>query len=142
MKKVVVLALVISVLYLLYNKGKAITSLTYKVIGAELKSVGWNDWKLILRLIVNNASKTNIFLQSIDGSIMIDGKYTGNIIQTWNTNITPGDNHLRLEINFNIFEALRQAWQFKSGTKIVSFNGVMKFDNLSLPVKYDYAYGR
>ena len=56
MKKLVYIALIVPIAYYLYNKGKAVTSLTYKVIGAQLQSVGWNDFKLILRLFIRHYS--------------------------------------------------------------------------------------
>ena len=142
MKKLVYIALIVPIAYYLYNKGKAVTSLTYKVIGAQLQSVGWNDFKLILRLNVNNESTTNLHLQKVDGVIMIDGTDTATINQIWNTNITPGENILKLELLFNIKQALRNLWQFKAGKKIITFAGNLKLNNITLPVKYDYVYGR
>ena len=142
MKKLVFIALLVPIAYYLYKKGKAVTSLTYKVIGAQVQSVGWNDFKLILRLNVNNESTTNLYLQKVDGVIMIDGNDTATINQNWNTNITPGENILRLELLFNIKQALRNLWQFKAGKKIITFSGNLKLDNITLPVKYDYVYGR
>jgi hypothetical protein len=142
MKKLVFIALLVPIAYYLYKKGKAVTSLTYKVIGAQVQSVGWNDFKLILRLNVNNESTTNLYLQKVDGVIMIDGNDTATINQIWNTNIAPGENILRLELLFNIKQALRNLWQFKPGKKIITFSGNLKLDNITLPVKYDYVYGR
>lgn len=142
MKKLVFIALLLPIAYYVYKKGKALTSLTYNVIGAQIQSVGWNDFKLILRVNVNNNSTTNLYLQKVDGVIMINGTDTATINQIWNTNIAPGINLIKLELLFNIKQTLRNIWQFQPGKKIVTFAGNLKFDNITLPVKYDYAYGR
>ena len=143
MKKLILIAAILIPIGLwAYRKGKAGLNLTYEVVRIDLKQFNWNDFRMIVTTNVINNSNQNLLLNSIVGNVLIQGNFTGSINQTWNTTITPGSNQLRIEIVFNLIASLRNLWQSYKGKKInVSFVGDLKFENVTLPVKYEYAFG-
>lgn len=142
MKKLVFIAILSAVGLFLYKKTSAALKLTYEILSIELKQFNWNDFRMIVRTNIKNESNQSLLLNSVDGSIFIDGNNTGTINQVWNETLTPGNNNLRIEIVFNVKATLRNLFQNYSGKRIISFVGELKFEGVTLPVKYEYAYGR
>lgn len=138
MKKVVFIALLFPVALLVYRKIKAAMALTYEVVGVDLRKLDWSGFNMIIKTNIINKYPQKLFLNNVSGVIKFNGSDVGTINQSWNTTIFPGNNMIDINIRFDLTETLQAIQKLRKGKNEVNFNGTLKFERITLPIKHSY----
>lgn len=145
MKKILPAALVFIAGLILLNKfakGSAASNLTFNIAGIDFSFAGLVP-TMTLSIAVQNTSSQSLTINSMAGSLYINGEYAANVSSFQQLTIPANTEqvykiNLRLSITGVINSVIDIVSGKSSDTANIRFAGTVNFENLQLPVDLTY----